>query len=123
MDHIKTTLKKFRYILLASGYRVRAMGRSIAKMADRPWGQDVNVELVKGDILDTDSLHRTVSGCDAIFYLFHSMISRKGAYRDADRIGAGNMVQAAEKQGEGHIIYLGRLGDIHHKNISLHLVL
>ncbi len=109
-------------LLLTSGYRVRAMGRSIAKMADRYWGQDPNVELVKGDILDVDSLRKAVNGCGTIYYLVHSMISQKGEYRHADRIGAKNMVQAAADEHAHHLIYLGGLGDIHHKNISKHLI-
>ncbi|MFN2358456.1 MAG: SDR family oxidoreductase [Desulfotignum sp.] len=109
-------------LLLASGYRVRAMGRTIAKMAGRPWGGDDNVELVTGDIMDVNSLEKAVAECGTIYYLVHSMISQKGAYRDADKTGAANMVQAAADQGADHIIYLGGLGDIHHKNISKHLV-
>lgn len=109
-------------LLLTSGYRVRAMGRSISKMADRPWGQYPDVELVKGDILDVESLRKALKGCGAIYYLVHSMISQKGRYRDADRIGAKNMVQAAADEGADHIIYLGGLGDINHKNISKHLL-
>jgi uncharacterized protein YbjT (DUF2867 family) len=109
-------------LLLDAGYRVRAMGRTIAKMAGRPWGKNTNVELVTGDIMDTGSLQKAVAGCGTIYYLVHSMISRKGGYRDADKIGAANMVRAAADQGAEHIIYLGGLGDIHHKNISKHLV-
>ena len=109
-------------LLLKSGYNIRAMGRSIAKMADRPWGQDPNVQLVKGDILDVDSLRKAVDGCGTIYYLVHSMISQKGKYRHADRIGAENMVQASADEHAEHLIYLGGLGDIHHKNISKHLI-
>jgi len=109
-------------LLLTSGYKLRAMGRSIAKMADRPWGQNPNVELVKGDILDIDSLRKAVDGCGTIYYLVHSMISEKGKYRQADRIGAKNMTQAAADKNAHHLIYLGGLGDIHHKNISKHLI-
>ena len=32
------------------------------------------------------------------------------------------MVQAASEEGLEHIIYLGGLGDINHKNISKHLI-
>ena len=109
-------------LLLTSGYKLRAMGRSIEKMADRPWGQDPSIELVKGDILDIDSLRNAVNGCGTIYYLAHSMISQKGNYRDADRIGAENMVQAATDKNEHHLIYLGGLGEIHQKNISKHLI-
>ena len=109
-------------LLLKSGYKIRAMGRSIAKMTDRHWGQDSNVQLVKGDILDVDSLRKAADGCGTIYYLVHSMISQKGKYRHADRIGAKNMVQAAADEHADHLIYLGGLGDIHHKNISKHLI-
>ena len=109
-------------LLLASGYRVRTMGRSIEKMAGRPWSYYPNVELVKGDIMDKASLRQSVAGCGTVYYLVHSMISQKGKYRHADRIGAENMVQAAADAQADHLIYLGGLGDIHHKNISQHLL-
>ncbi len=109
-------------LLLSSGYPVRAMGRSIAKMADRPWGRDFRVELVQGDIMDETSLYHAIKGCSTVYYLVHSMISSKGGYRNADRIGAQNLVKAARKANAGHIIYLGGLGDIHHPNISRHLI-
>jgi uncharacterized protein YbjT (DUF2867 family) len=109
-------------LLLSAGYRVRTMGRSIEKMAARPWGIDPGIELVTGDIMDPASLDKAVAGCGTIYYLVHSMISRKGSYRDADKTGAANMVKAAANQGADHIIYLGGLGDIHHKNISSHLI-
>lgn len=109
-------------LLLTSGYTVRAMGRSIEKMSDRPWGQDPNVELAKGDILNVDSLRSAANGCGTIYYLVHSMISQKGKYRYADRIGAKNMVKAAADEHADHLIYLGGLGDTHHKDISKHLI-
>ncbi|HSL61510.1 MAG TPA: SDR family oxidoreductase [Desulfotignum sp.] len=109
-------------LLLSAGYKVRAMGRSIEKMAGRPWGSDPGIQLVSGDIMDPASLQKAVAGCGTIYYLVHSMISQKGAYRNADRTGAANMVTAAADQGADHIIYLGGLGDISHKQISRHLV-
>lgn len=109
-------------MLLESGYRVRAMGRSIEKMADRPWARHPNVELAAGDIMDIGSLKKAITGCGTIYYLVHSMISQKGKYRDADKKGAVNMASAAADQGADQIIYLGGLGDITHKNISSHLI-
>jgi uncharacterized protein YbjT (DUF2867 family) len=109
-------------LLLESGYKLKAMGRSIEKMAGRPWGHDPNIELVKGDIMDVASLRQAAKGCGTIYYLVHSMISQKGKYRYADRIGAKNIVQAAADEQVDHLIYLGGLGDIHHKNVSKHLV-
>ncbi|MCW8800139.1 MAG: NAD(P)H-binding protein, partial [Desulfobacter sp.] len=96
-------------LLLANGYKIKAMGRSITKMMDRPWGKDKNVKLVKGDIQDIQSLKNAAKGCGTVYYLVHSMISQKGKYRDADKTGAKNMVQAAAEEGLEHIIYLGGL--------------
>ena len=109
-------------VLIHSGYRVRAMGRSIEKMACRPWAASPAVELVRGDVMDPKSLEEAVKGCKTIYYLVHSMISQKHEYRNADRTGAENMVKAAANQKADHIIYLGGLGDIDHKNISRHLI-
>lgn len=109
-------------LLLQEGYHVRAMGRSMEKMAGRPWAAHENVQLVSGDIMDPASLEKAIKGCSTIYYLVHSMISQKGKYRHADQIGATNLVQAAAKQKAEHIIYLGGLGDVHHQNISKHLI-
>jgi uncharacterized protein YbjT (DUF2867 family) len=63
--------------LLEAGYTVRAMGRSLEKLACRPWGHHPKVELVKGDVLDRESLEAALSGCGAAYYLVHSMIAQK----------------------------------------------
>ncbi len=109
-------------LLLESGYTVRAMGRSLEKMAGRPWGRHGRVQLTRGDIMDPASLRRAVQGCGTIYYLVHSMISQKGTYRDADRIGARHMAAAAAAETADHIIYLGGLGEPAHPNISRHLI-
>ncbi|MCG8685634.1 MAG: SDR family oxidoreductase [Desulfobacterales bacterium] len=108
--------------LLASGYKVRAMGRSIEKLAARPWSRHPNVQLVRGDIMDPGSLGPAMRGCGTLYYLVHSMISQKGAYRDADRTGARNTAKAADAEQIEHIIYLGGLGETDHPNISRHLI-
>lgn len=109
-------------LLLGKGVKVRAMGRSLEKMGARPWARHPNLTLVRGDIMTPASLRLAVRGCGTVYYLVHSMISKKGAYRDADRTGARNMAAAAEAEGADHIIYLGGLGEMDHPNISQHLV-
>lgn len=74
--------------LLDAGYRVRAMGRSIEKLACRPWGRHPNVELTQGDVLDLESLKRALSGCGTAYYLVHSMIAQKHKFVEADRRSA-----------------------------------
>ncbi|MDY0220401.1 MAG: SDR family oxidoreductase [Desulfobacterium sp.] len=109
-------------LLLESGYTVRAMGRSLEKLMSRHWADHARIQLAQGDIGDIESLKRAVRGSSTVYYLVHSMISQKGKYRDADKIGAKNMAEAAAAEGVESIIYLGGLGDITHKNISRHLI-
>ena len=93
--------------LLAAGRRVRAVGRSLDKLACRPWAAHPNVELVKGDVQDASSLYQALKGCRAAFYLVHSMNPGTADYRRADRQAALNMAAAAEAAGLERMIYLG----------------
>ena len=54
--------------LLDLGCRVRALGRSIAKLQARPWARHPLVELARGDVLDYESLLAAAKGCRAAFY-------------------------------------------------------
>jgi uncharacterized protein YbjT (DUF2867 family) len=107
--------------LLEHGVHVRAFGRSMEKLACRPWSRHPHVTLALGDVLDVSSLARAAKGCRAIFYLVHSMISKKSAYVEADRRAAQNLVTAAAQGGVRQIIYLGGLGESNHRHISRHL--
>jgi len=95
--------------LLEAGYRVRATGRSLEKLAGRPWACEPQVELVAADVMDRDSLTAAARGCQAVYYLVHSMISQKGHFAAADRAAAHNMVAAAAAGGVKRMIYLGGL--------------
>jgi uncharacterized protein YbjT (DUF2867 family) len=97
--------------LLAAGWRVRAIGRNPAKLAGRPWAADPQVEIVPGDVLERGSLEQALRGCQAAFYLVHSMNPQSADFAATDRLGAENMVTAAAAAGVGRIIYLGGLGD------------
>lgn len=107
--------------LAAQGIRVRAFGRSMEKMACRPWASNRNVELFEGDVLDLQALTRAAEGCTGAYYLVHSMIAEKNKYAKADRRAAENMRTAALKAGLKQIIYLGGLGNAKRKDISSHL--
>ena len=93
--------------LLAAGHRVRAVGRSLEKMACRPWGRLPKVELAQGDVMDLASLHKALKGCRAAYYLVHSMNPRTRDYAAADRRAALNMAAASGAAGLKQIIYLG----------------
>ncbi|MDD3580268.1 MAG: SDR family oxidoreductase [Desulfobacca sp.] len=107
--------------LLESGYRVRALGRSIAKLKGRPWASHPELELAQGDVLDVASLRQAASGCSAAFYLVHSMLADPKGFSDTDRQAAQNMVKAAAAGGLERIIYLGGLGSIEDPRLSHHL--
>ena len=107
--------------LLQAGHRVRAMGRSVEKLAVRPWARHPNVELVQGDALDAASLEAAAAGCGVAYYLVHSMIAQKGRFAEADRAAARNLVAAAEAAGLQRIIYLGGLAEATHGRLSEHL--
>lgn len=107
--------------LLEAGYFVRAMGRSVDKMADRSWACHPGVELVQGDVSESHSLLKALQGCEAAYYLVHAMTARKKKFAEADRQWAHNMTNAAEKARLRQIIYLGGLGDPQHPDLSRHL--
>ncbi len=107
--------------LVQAGYCVRGMGRSVEKLACRPWARNPRVELVKGDVFDPPSLKAAATGCDAAYYLVHSMIARGGRFAEADRVAARNMAAAAEVAGINRIVYLGGLAEAKQGQLSEHL--
>jgi uncharacterized protein YbjT (DUF2867 family) len=107
--------------LLSAGYRVRALGRSLAKLRSRPWGGHPRIELAQGDVMDLESLRHAAQGCWAAYYLVHSMTAAARDFAAADRQAAGNLAQAAAAAGLDRIIYLGGLGGADDPNLSEHL--
>lgn len=97
--------------LLEAGYRVRAMGRSLEKLAGRSWAGQPGVELFAGDVMDLAVLTQATDGCRTAYYLVHSMLSGKGQFAEADRQAARNMTAAAAAAGLERIIYLGGLAE------------
>lgn len=94
-------------LLNNSGYKVRCIARNPEFLRSRVSN---NVEVVKGDVLDRDSLLRALEGMDVAFYLIHSMGSKKD-FEVTDRIAAENFGDAARATGIKKIIYLGGLLD------------
>jgi uncharacterized protein YbjT (DUF2867 family) len=67
-------------------------------------------EVVRGDVLDADSLSDGLRGVDVAYYLVHSMGS-KTDFEKRDRQGATNFARAAREAGVRRIIYLGGLAE------------
>ena len=102
--------------LLERGYRVRCLARDVRKLSGRGWDEDPRVEIVRGDVLDVESVRSAMEGCGSAYYLVHSMLAGERAFQGQDRAAAENFARAAEGAGLGRIIFLGGLG---HKSEKL----
>ncbi|MBT8211577.1 MAG: NAD(P)H-binding protein, partial [Acidimicrobiia bacterium] len=94
--------------LLEAGHEVVCLVRTPAKLDDRPWRSQVEVR--RCDVLDGPQLDECLEGCDAAYYLIHSMGSVND-FSSADRDAAANFAAAAEKHSLQRIVYLGGLGN------------
>lgn len=106
--------------LLSQGYEVKALSRSIEKLRGFHWSSHPALELVAADVLDLEQLKKATQGCQAAYYLVHSMNSQHHNFSEADRRAAYNMKEAASSSGLSRIIYLGGLGEMS-EDLSQHL--
>jgi len=97
--------------LVDAGHDVRAMTR-------RPASYRGQGTAVAGDIGDPRTLAAALDGCDAAYYLVHSLDSADFAARD--RRGAQAFGDAAAAAGVRQVVYLGGLGD-ERDTLSAHL--
>ena len=98
--------------LLEQGYRVRCLVRSAHKLRARPWADDPGVEIVEANIEDVSTVADAMNGCDAAYYLIHSMSVAEDDYEAADRRLARAFAAAAARAQLPRIIYLGGLGEL-----------
>lgn len=84
-------------------------GHTVRAMTRRPGDYSGAGAPVFGDVADTDSLVAAMAGCDAAYYLVHSLESEDFEQRDAE--AALNFGEAANRAGLERIIYLGGLGE------------
>jgi uncharacterized protein YbjT (DUF2867 family) len=92
--------------LLDKGYAVRALARNPDKLATIPWREDV--EVVRGDLGDADSLAAAFDGADIVYYLVHSM-GTSADFVAEEAQSARNVVTAARRAGIKRLVYLGGL--------------
>jgi uncharacterized protein YbjT (DUF2867 family) len=104
----------------ASGYvggrlvqELEARGEGIRCLARRPELLRPRVghgtEVVRGDVLEPESLKGAMAGVDVAYYLIHSMASA-GDFEAEDRRAALNFAAAAREADVRRIVYLGGLG-------------
>ena len=93
-------------VLEAEGRKVRCLARRPEVLAARV---APTTTVVRGDVLEADSLSAAMTGVDTAYYLVHSMAS-SGQFEEQDRQASGNFAEAAARAGVSRIIYLGGLG-------------
>ena len=98
--------------LLDAGHSVRCLTRDPRKLEDRPWRAHPRVDIAQGDMSDEGELAEQMRGCDAAYYLVHSMIASGGEYAERDRRLARTFAAAAGRAGVKRIVYLGGLGEM-----------
>ena len=91
--------------LLDAGFRVRVMARRPDTLRDRPWAGDV--ETVRGDASDAESLRVALDGIDVAYYLIHALGTAE--FERTDRDNAKRFGDAARSAGVGRLVYLGGL--------------
>ncbi|MFF7361896.1 DUF2867 domain-containing protein [Streptomyces sp. NPDC008125] len=106
--------------LLAAGHRVRCLARTPEKLRDYPWTAEV--EVVRGDVTDPESLAEAMRDIDVAYYLVHALGTGSG-FEETDRRAARIFGEQARAAGVGRIVYLGGLtpGDVPEEELSPHL--
>lgn len=97
--------------LLDAGFQVCCISRSARKLQSRHWAQSPHVEIVEADLSDADAIAPKLAGCEAAYYLVHSMEAVGADYARRDREIAIAFARACAQAGVGRIIYLGGLGE------------
>jgi uncharacterized protein YbjT (DUF2867 family) len=101
--------------LEAAGYRVRCLSRHPEALSQRV---AQTTEVVRGDVLDADSLAPSMVGVHTAYYLVHSMASAN-SFEVEDRRAAHAFAVAARDAGVQRVIYLSGLGS--GSELSAHL--
>jgi uncharacterized protein YbjT (DUF2867 family) len=100
--------------LALRGVPLRILVRSWSK-ARAVIPDDADVDVVKGDVLDRESLHLALRGVQVAYYLIHSMGGRSlltnSQYARTDSRAARRFMEVAEETSLARVIYLGALGE------------
>ena len=101
--------------LCDSDLPVRCMARRPDSAGDL---KAAGCEVVKGDVLEPDTLGPALEEVGVAYYLVHSMgRGGDGDFEELDRRGAENFARAAADAGVRQIVYLGGLGEGRSKHL------
>ncbi|MBC8167184.1 MAG: NAD-dependent epimerase/dehydratase family protein, partial [Bryobacteraceae bacterium] len=95
--------------LVGRGHRVRALVRDSGRM------RELDAEPVQGDLRDSASLDRAVSGCSVIYHVaadYRLWARNSQELYDINVIGTRNLLQAAQSAGVERIVYTSTVGCI-----------
>lgn len=104
--------------LLVDGHRVTVLTRDSARVASRPWRDDVTI--AEGDVTDGKAVTGAAMGVDTALYLVHGMAGPTD-FVAAERKAARTFADNAALAGVGHVVYLGGLADDTDPRLSRHL--
>jgi uncharacterized protein YbjT (DUF2867 family) len=90
-------------LLEALGWRVRCLTRDASASARR-WPHRTWNE---GNVSRADDIERALAGCQAAYYLIHSLADHDAALVEREQAMAETFGLAAERVGLGRIVYLG----------------
>ena len=96
--------------LLAHGYKVRALAR---RSSDISMLNNLDVEIVYGDVLDINSLEEPMTGCGTVFHiaaLFRQAKYPDEMYRKVNIDGTLNVLKTAEKNNVDRVIHCSTVG-------------
>jgi uncharacterized protein YbjT (DUF2867 family) len=93
--------------LLEAGNRVSVLTRSTGRAERYEWSN--RVQAFTGDVLEPETLAPALEGCDAAYYLVHS-IGTGGDFAATEATAARNVTDAADAAGLRRIVYLGGMG-------------
>ncbi|PLX26509.1 MAG: DUF2867 domain-containing protein [Ignavibacteria bacterium] len=93
--------------LIEHGHDVRCLVRSPEKIPER---EAAAGEIIRGDVLQRETILPAMQGIDTVLYLVHSMSGGGSDFEKHDRIAAQNVAECARDAGVRRIIYLGGLG-------------
>jgi NADH dehydrogenase len=100
--------------LAQSGRQVRALVRATSDRSKRDLLTTLGATLAEGDLKDPASLERACAGVDTVISTASATLSRGGGdnLETVDRQGQLNLIEAAEKAGVRHVIYVSFSGNM-----------
>lgn len=91
------------------GLTVRCLVRDPDRARDL---ERIGCEVVKGDVLEPETLGPALDGIEVAYYLVHSMgRGSDGDFAERDKRAAANFAEAAKQARVDRLIYLGGLGE------------